>query len=66
VVAPEANKNEIKKTVQDLYGVDVLKVNIIKVPGKKRRVGNHEGYKSGYKKAIVFLPKGQQIEVISR
>jgi large subunit ribosomal protein L23 len=66
VVAPNANKNEIKKAVQDLYGVDVLRVNTIKVPGKKRRLGQHEGFKPGYKKAIVFLAAGQQIEVISR
>jgi len=65
-VKPEANKNEIKKVIQDLYGVKVLRVNIINVPGKKRRVGGHEGYKSGFKKAIVFLAEGEKIEVTSR
>lgn len=65
-VAPSATKNEIKKTIQDLYGVKVWRVNIINVSGKKRRVGKHEGWKSGLKKAIVFLAEGEKIEVISR
>lgn len=65
-VAPGATKNEIKKVVQDLYGVKVMRVNTINVPGKKRRVGGREGFKSGFKKAIVFLAEGEKIEVISR
>jgi len=65
-VSQVATKNEIKKAVQDLYGVLVERVNIINVSGKKRRVGRFEGYRSGYKKAIVFLPEGQKIELISR
>ncbi|MBU2264576.1 50S ribosomal protein L23 [Patescibacteria group bacterium] len=65
-VAPEASKNEVKKVIQDLYGVRVLRVNILNTKGKKRRVGRHEGFKPGFKKAIVFLPEGEKIEVISR
>lgn len=65
-VSQIATKNEIKKAVQDLYGVLVQRVNIINVAGKKRRVGSHEGYRPGYKKAIVFLPEGQKIELIAR
>ena len=65
-VAPSATKNEIKKTIQDLYGVKVWRVNIINVSGKKRRVGKHEGFKPGFKKAIIFLAEGEKIEVISR
>jgi len=65
-VADNVNKTEIKKAVQDMYGVQVLAVNIIKVPGKKRRLGRHEGWHSGYKKAIVFLPPEEKIDVISR
>src|SRR3989339_1777916 len=55
-VSNESTKNEIKKAIQDLYGVRVNRVNIMNVSGKKRRVGQHEGFKPGYKKAIVFLP----------
>jgi len=65
-VAPQANKNEIKKAVQDFYGVKVEKVNIINVMGKTRRVGRHEGFRSGFKKAIVFLREGEKIEIIAR
>lgn len=65
-VMPDATKNEVKKVIQDLYGVKVMRVNTINVPGKKRRVGGHEGFKSGFKKAIVFLAEGEKIEVISR
>ncbi len=65
-VAPGATKNEVKKTVQDLYGVKVARVNILNTKGKKRRVGGHEGWKPGFKKAIVFLAEGEKIEAISR
>ncbi len=65
-VAPAATKNEIKKVIQDLYGVKVERVNILNTQGKVRRVGRHEGFKPGFKKAIVFLPEGEKIEVISR
>lgn len=65
-VWPRSNKNEIKNSVQDLYGVRVESVNIIKVPGKKRRLGRHTGWHSGYKKAIVKLAQGEKIEVIAR
>lgn len=63
-VFPRANKIEIKKAIQSLYGVDVLTVNIIKVPGKKRRLGGIMGFKGGYKKAIVKIKKGQKIEIL--
>ena len=61
-----ANKQEIKKAIRDLYGVKVEKINIINVPRKPRKLGRSQGYKSGYKKAIITLEKGEKIEVISR
>lgn len=62
-VANVANKIEIKKAVKKLYKVDVEGVNIIYIPSKKRQVGRHRGKKSGYKKAVVTLKKGQTIEI---
>lgn len=62
-VAPESNKNEIKKAVQELYGVKVVGVNIINIPRKKRRLGKSEGFKTGLKKAIVKVAKGEKIEI---
>lgn len=57
-----ANKVETKKAIQDFYGVRVLGVNIVNIPKKKRRLGKTEGFRSGYKKAIVTLAKGDKIE----
>jgi len=65
-VWPRANKIEIKKAIEDLYGVDVISVKIIKVPRKRRRLGRIRGWRKGYKKAIVKIKEGQKIEVLPR
>lgn len=65
-VEGKSNKTEIKKAVEDAYGVHVSKVNITNVPNKTIRVGKHVGTKKGYKKAIVFLREGEKIELITR
>lgn len=62
-VAKDANKVEIKKAVEKLYRVRVDRVNVISMPSKFRRVGEHEGKKPGFKKAIVTLKKGDKIEI---
>ena len=62
----KANKNEIKKSIEGLYGVDVLGVKIINVFKKPRRMGRQAGYKPGYKKAIVKIKEGQKIEILPR
>ncbi|MCP6718145.1 MAG: 50S ribosomal protein L23 [Patescibacteria group bacterium] len=64
-VYPRTNKIEIKKAVELLYGVKVLSVKIIKVPPKKRVFKGIKGERSGYKKAIVEVLKGQKIEIAS-
>ena len=61
-VAIEANKIEIKKAVQELFGVTVLNVNTMRVPGKKVRMGRYQGTKPVWKKAIVTLREGDTIE----
>ena len=63
-ISPNYNKNEIKKAVEGIYNVDVLSVNIVKIPPKKRRVGKTEGFKKGYSKAIVRVKEGQKIEIL--
>ena len=65
-VNSEANKHEIKKAVQDLYGVAVERVNIVNIHKKCRRIGKSEGYKTGYKKAMVKLAEGEKIEIMPR
>ncbi len=54
-VADGSNKIEIAKAVEEIFGVQVAKVNTISMKGKKRRMGRHEGYTSDWKKAVVTL-----------
>ena len=54
-VAKDANKIEIAKAVEELFGVEVEKVNTISVRGKFRRQGRVGGYTASSKKAIVTL-----------
>lgn len=64
-VQKNANKNEIKKAVEQLFKVKVLDVNTMKVNGKKRRQGRLEGKTKDWKKAMVTLKEGQVIEALS-
>lgn len=62
-VAKDANKIEIKKACEALFGVDVESVNTISVKGKYKRQGRAEGFKPDWKKAIVTLTeKSKSIE----
>ena len=61
-VAPDANKIEIKRAVEDLFDVTVLEVRTSRMRGKKRRVGSHEGRRPSWKKARVRLGEGDTIE----
>ena len=54
-VANFANKIEIKKAVEQLFGVKVEKVNTMNCKGHLRRYGRFEGYTASWKKAIVTL-----------
>ena len=65
-VYKQANKTEIKKAIEGLYGVDVLSVKVINIPKRRRRLGRITGWRKGYKKAIVKIKKGQKIEIIPR
>ncbi|MEK7549276.1 MAG: 50S ribosomal protein L23 [Patescibacteria group bacterium] len=62
VVDKKANKPEVKKAVESLYGVKVSSVNILNTKGKQKRLGKSMGKVSGFKKAIVTLKKGEKIE----
>lgn len=50
-----SNKTEIKQAIESIFGVKVSKVNVLRVPAKKKRVGKHVGMTSEWKKAIVTL-----------
>lgn len=62
----DANKNQVRKAVEDVYGIDVEKVRIINIAKKRRRLGRTQGWKQGYKKAVVKIKEGQKIEVLPR
>lgn len=65
-VYERSNKPEIKKAVEDVYGVKVVSVKIIKIHPKPKRLGRIEGWRKAYKKAIVKLAQGQTIEILPR
>lgn len=63
----KANKLEIKKAVEDFYGVTVVDVNTVVVPGKNKtrytKAGFIQGMKSAYKKALVTVAEGETIDL---
>lgn len=62
-VAPEANKVEIAAAVEELFKVEVAKVNTMNVRGRQKRVGRYTGKTAAWKKAIVTLTeKSKTIE----
>ena len=54
-VAVYANNTEVKHAVEEIFGVEVKKVNIMNVKGKLKRMGRTAGYTAASKKAIVTL-----------
>lgn len=54
-VAKKATKIDVKRAVEELFGVEVSKVNTLHVRGQMRRQGRYEGYTRSWKKAIVTL-----------
>ena len=59
-VPQSANKIEIKKAVEEVFGVQVAKVNTMNVTGKLKRMGRYEGRRPSWKKAIVTLAAGSK------
>jgi len=61
-VAPDATKLEVRKAVEKLFDVSVRGVQMVNVPGKTKRFGSKQGKRSDWKKAIVRLAEGQDID----
>jgi len=62
-----ANKHEIKRAIERLFGVTVLSIRVLNVRGKKRRMGmrqRKEGMTSSWKKAMVTLGPDQKIDLL--
>jgi large subunit ribosomal protein L23 len=60
-VHPQANKHQVKEAVEKVFDVQVVAVNMITVPGKRRRYGHHLSRPHPWKKATVRLAEGQSI-----
>ena len=60
-----ATKNSIKKSIEKIFKVNVVKINTINLKGKRKIVRNKKASKPGYKKAIITLKKGQSIDLSS-
>jgi large subunit ribosomal protein L23 len=61
-VARDANKIEIRNAVEKLWNVDVLSVRTSVVRGKEKRMGRFVGKRSNWKKAVVTIAAGQNVE----
>ena len=62
-VDKNANKKSIKKSIEKIFKVNVVKINTVNMREKLKIVRNKKAFKSGYKKAIVTLKKGQSIDL---
>ncbi|MFO7941687.1 MAG: 50S ribosomal protein L23 [Bacillota bacterium] len=62
VVDRRANKYQIRAAVEGVFGVKVTRVNTMRMLGKRRRMGIHIGRKPSWKKAIVQLAPGQELD----
>ena len=62
-VHDSANKKTIKKNIEKIFKVNVVKINIINQKTKQKLKQGRKSFRSGYKKAIVTLKKGQSIDL---
>ena len=62
-VHPDAHKTQVRQAVEELFDVHVESVNILKVQPKPKRRGQRRGVRPGWKKAVVQIRKGEEIEI---
>ncbi len=62
-VHKDAHKTHVRQAVEQLFEVNVERVNIVKVQAKPKRRGLSKGVRPGWKKAIVQVAEGQTIEI---
>jgi len=63
LVAPSANKTQIRQAVEEIFHVKVTGVNTVNRPGKRRRTRFGWGTRAATKRAIVSLAAGERIDV---
>jgi large subunit ribosomal protein L23 len=61
-VSIDANKFDVRTAIENIFHVHVRDVNMMKIKGKRKRLGRFEGKRSNWKKAVVTLAKGERIE----
>ena len=64
-VHPDAHRTQIRQAVEELFEVKVTSVNVSKVQPKPKRRGQIKGTKQGWKKAIVQVAEGQEIQIFA-
>ena len=62
-VHKDANKKSFKKSIEKIFKVNVVKIHTINLKGVTKMIRNKKTFKSGYKKAIITLKKGQSIDL---
>ena len=62
-VAASANKVEVRKAIETLFSVKVVKVNMVSMQGKQKRTFGRPGETKPWKKAVVTLKKGDSIDI---
>jgi large subunit ribosomal protein L23 len=61
-VLADANKIDIRRAIESMFDVDVVKVNTSNMHGKLKRLGRFQGRRSNWKKAVVTLAEGHNID----
>ena len=64
-VHPDAHKTQVRQAVEELFDVHVESVNILKVQPKPKRRGTRRGVRPGWKKAVVQIRQGEEIEIFT-
>ena len=62
-VHEDAHRTQVRQAVEQLFGVKVESVHMLKVPAKPKRRGAFKGVRPGWKKAVVQLREGHTIEI---
>ena len=63
-VAKDANKIEIRKAMEAIFKVKVAKVATMRVRGKNKKLGRHEGQTRTWKKAVITLAPGEKLDFV--
>ncbi len=61
-VHPQANRSQIRDAIEEVFNVDVVKINLLNQRGKVKTMGRYSGRSPKRKKAIVTLKPGQRIQ----